>query len=79
MSWEEILKKEYMFRDVDEFARYMVGNNIKNADYILRNVTDIMKLPKDAHSYHLHHLTEYITRDDNLRNAWMELLDKRKW
>jgi len=76
MSWQDILKKEYMFRDVDEFARYMVDNNIKNADYVLTNVTKIMKLPKEQQSEKLRQLTNAITREDNLRDAWMELLDK---
>lgn len=76
MSWQYILKKEYMFRDVDEFARYMVGNNIKNADYVLTNVTKIMKLPKEQQSEKLRQLTNAITREDNLRDVWMELLEK---
>ena len=76
MSWENILKKEYMFRDVDEFARYMVANNIKNADYVLTNVTKIMKLPKEQQYEKLTQLTNAITREDNLRMAWIQLLDK---
>ncbi len=67
-----------MFRDVDEFARYMVANNIKNADYVLTNVTEIMKLPKEQQSEKLKQLTNAITRQDNLRDAWIELLDKGK-
>ena len=65
-----------MFRDVDEFARYMVGNNIKNADYVLTNVTEIMKLPKEQQYEKLDQLSNAITREDDLRMAWIELLDK---
>jgi hypothetical protein len=78
MSWKDILKKEYMFRDVDEFARYMVGNNIKNAQYVLTNVTEIMKLPKEQQDEKLTQLTNAITREDDLRMAWIELLNKGK-
>ena len=65
-----------MFRDVEEFARYMVDNNIKNADIIMTNVTYIMQLPKEQQSEKLKQLTMYITREDDLRGAWIELLDK---
>lgn len=67
-----------MFRDAEEFARYMVGNNIKNADFIMTNVTEIMKLPKEQQSEKLKKLTMYITREDNLRDGWIELLGSRQ-
>ena len=67
-----------MFRDAEEFARYMVANNIKNADVVMRTVTEIMKLPKEQQSEKLKNLTMYITKKDDLRMAWIELLDRRK-
>jgi len=82
MSWINILKEETpKFSNIHDMLRWMQENNIKNARQLGAPVGDIISdgnKSEDEKAKELQQFTNYITRDKDLRQQWIDLLEEKK-